>query len=299
MVSTDGTPSAFVTPTIAVTPDFENDIHQVLRLRAFNDADAVFNGEVITMSNASGTWREADPLEHFDPIAVGAPSAAPDNSYRWFGAMIFSVAPTEAQTAQLYAWVKRQRTVNDYEGGLGAPDVLRTDTTVIDGALDIVAGDDAFIVADVTFGGTPTGTILEIGGGSNGAYLGITAGELVWRIGNGAAPPQTDQARVAVSAAPYAGARWLVIAEASVANDQARLWIQQADDDGNPIGSATLLGAVTAGAALTSWTGTGDGAFTTTSGTTLAGEDLGAWNGTGHELRIYNSTSAPASLPSS
>jgi hypothetical protein len=66
---------------------------------------------------------------------------------------------------------------------------------------------------DVIFAASPVGIIWEQGGTGNGAYLGVTGTELVFRAGDGASGGATGTAMIRTPVAPFAGKTLRVIAE--------------------------------------------------------------------------------------
>jgi hypothetical protein len=241
-----------------------------------------------------------------DVLALGSRQSGGDGLTGWiYQAVVYDRALTAAEIAQLAAWSVRSRPSFDMEAGLGAPDVVRTDTTDILSAQVGARDASIYAVADVTFDAVaPEGIIWEQGI-TNGSYLGVANGEIIARAGDGSAITSgVGLARVVSDATRFAGQRVLLHVTFS-APGTLKLWAQRADSDGNPVGPAWLLGEDTASADFNTngfWAGSDSGAFTTQSGTGLVlGEAAGYdndWNGVGHELRIYTGgTEAPASLP--
>jgi hypothetical protein len=188
----------------------------------------------------------------------------------------------------------------DYEEGL-TPDFVRTSGGVSsDPITDVEAGvaTPVYAVADVTFTASPTGMIWEQGGGGDGAGVFVGGGALIARCGDGALP-NAFVARVEVaSASQFEGRKLLHIAFKGNA-PRARLWIQDADESGNPVGEATLLGD-DAATGTDPWAGGNEGRFGAVAGTYLnepSADFEDPWNGTSHELRIYRNSQPPAGLP--
>lgn len=89
---------------------------------------------------------------------------------------------------------------------------LTADLTVTDGdtilSTDVTRTDSIFAAFNVQFGSSPSGTIWMQGSNASSAYLGITAGNIVFRVGTA-----STAAIVSTSATPYIGKSIILYAE--------------------------------------------------------------------------------------
>jgi hypothetical protein len=140
------------------------------------------------------------------------------------------------------------------------------------------------LVIDIitTFPVAPAGCIWEYGQGGRGAYLGVTSGELVWRVGNGTIDDGTSMIRV--PAAPYEGKTVRLIAEIQwpFTIGTVRLNVHDA-----ATGEILLREKNTAVAPQVLWTFQFDGAVGRNLGVVLPGEDTANWNGVISRCECY------------
>ena len=163
---------------------------------------------------------------------------------------------------------------------------LTPDLTAVQGDA-IASGDidrtaDVLFEATVTFPATPTGTIWEQGGTTDGAYLGITGSNLVWRAGDGGATPAADIGYISAPVSGFAGRTVTLIAGVELTTGTVYLW------SFDPIELVlTQVGSdsFTAGAV---WADTDGGAIGEDGGSSIpTGEDGGTFNGTITSVRFF------------
>lgn len=166
-------------------------------------------------------------------------------------------------------------------------DLLKSDgDTVTSGEITRTA--DLFAAFDVTFDGTPEGTIWEQGGTTQGAYLGITGSNLVFRAGDGSVSDGVNVAKITYPVTSLVGLGGTLYVEIDVSTDTVTLWWWDVDRR-----ELTELGSDTATSGLpASWADATDGGVGIDN-TVPTGEDGGAWNGGLSQARFYDSASAP------
>jgi len=164
--------------------------------------------------------------------------------------------------------------------------VLKTgDVVTVDGT---ARANDIFAAAVVNFGTDPDGVIWEQGAAATGSFLGVTSGNIVWRVGDGASGTPANGAKVSTSASPYDDKSGILFAAANVSENSCALWFW--DDQARTV---TLLGENTASGSFTDWAGTADGGIGHMEVNQPAGESTADFTGSIGEVRLYHSTSAP------
>ncbi|MGB1215393.1 MAG: hypothetical protein ACPG4X_18635 [Pikeienuella sp.] len=155
---------------------------------------------------------------------------------------------------------------------------------------DVAGTSDLFFAVDLTFPADAAGCIWEIGGATSGLYLGVSDGEIVFRIGDGASDTDPDTAKIAEDVSALEGRKGTLYGTVDVSAQTVALYFWDPKVRG-----ITVIGTATASGALpgTAWAGTGVGAFGRVNGATSASEDTSNFNGTLTELRIYDSTLGP------
>lgn len=146
---------------------------------------------------------------------------------------------------------------------------------------------DVLFAADVVFGATPAGLIMELGGSATGCYLGVTSGELVWRVGSGSSGGDAQTAMVRRDVADLAGLTVTIVAQV-IMPDQVRLSVLNADGElvFTETGTASSGGLSGGGR----WAGGNDGGFGKVVGTVVLGESTASFAGTLTALRAYESS---------
>ena len=152
--------------------------------------------------------------------------------------------------------------------------------TIASGDIDRTA--DVLFEATVTFPAIPTGTIWEQGGTTDGAYLGITGSNLVWRAGDGGATPAADIGYISAPVSGFAGRTVTLIAGVELSTGTVYLW------EFDPIELVlTKIGedSFTAGA---TWADTDAGAIGENGGSEIpTGETGGTFNGIITSVRFF------------
>lgn len=182
--------------------------------------------------------------------------------------------------------------VPDYgqpEPVLPEPTFERDQLTEIDES-EFTRTDVVFAALDVTMPESPVGVIWEQGGGALGSYLGVSSGQLVLRAGNGAAPPQTDMARLSMDVSAFAGKRLTFYIEYDPVAASVSLWAYD-----HAALEVTVLGTASAASGFPSgeWAGTNLGGVGAYVGNMVNGEDDSDFNGTIHSARFWDATAAP------
>jgi len=160
-------------------------------------------------------------------------------------------------------------------------------------AADFTRNADFFIKAEVSFPASPDGCIFEVGSSADGAYLGVTAGNLIWRAGDGtpSAAPGTNTGRVSVSAASFAGKTLVLYAEidfVASGSCQIKLWAF------DPIElTLSLLGTDNYTDNASAWAAASDGGVGIIDGTVPNGEDTSDFNGSITSVSVYDSQADP------
>lgn len=147
---------------------------------------------------------------------------------------------------------------------------------------------DAFMAFDLILGSAVSGAICEIGNASFGFYLGVTAGNLVARIGATSAADSTQTAKVAVPVAPLLNRTRTVYVGVDISAKQVSLWVWDAAGR-----SLQLLGSDVATGAMSIWAGVDDGAVGAVTGDGPVGEDLTDFSGTITAARFWSATTPP------
>lgn len=207
-------------------------------------------------------------------------------------ANVFGSAPCTATGSQCY---NTRATCKDVANYRDTPDRhLTPDLTLTDGDTiasgDLTRTDSIFAAFDVFFATSPDGIIWEQGGSDDGAYLGVTSGNLVFRAGDGDAVPASDIGEVRVDVTPYAGQTLTLYIEidfTASSTSTIRLW-----SFCSVANCLTLLGEDTF-TASTLWASTNGGAIGTANGTTPTGESTADWNGSIEVTRFYDAQNAP------
>jgi len=158
---------------------------------------------------------------------------------------------------------------------------------------DFTRNADFFLKADVTFKPNPDGCIFEIGSSADGAYLGVTGGELVWRAGDGTpnAASGTNTGRIAVNAESFAGKTLTLYAEIDFAASSTcniKLWAF------DPVElTLSLLGSDNYTDNASAWAASSDGGVGTIDVTIPTGEDASDFNGIIGVVSAYDSQADP------
>lgn len=172
---------------------------------------------------------------------------------------------------------------------------LRGETITLGDGLNVTA--PLFAAFDVKMPpSNADGIIWEQGDAGAGAYLGVTAGELVFRAGGGLAPPNDDAARLSVDVTPYLGQSFTILVDIQIPLGQVRVWLWYPIDRRVVfLGSAIAPNGFLGGLAWTSWNGGAIG--TTAGGGMVAGESTVDFTGRISGARFYNNTTAPDLTP--
>ncbi|MCP5073126.1 MAG: hypothetical protein GY947_07505, partial [Rhodobacteraceae bacterium] len=206
----------------------------------------------------------------------------------------YGSGPCTAALAAGLECFNTRNTCQDVDNYRHTPDGHLTPTeTLADGdeidTSGVTRNADWLVAIDCTFDATPSGTLLEIGSAGNGAYVGITGTDLVFRAGDGATPADVNQARATVAHSTVAGRSGTIyfVIDDSAGTVAGYFW-----DPVNRLVEA--LASDTAPSGFNSnWCSAGDGAIGTTNGGTIVGEDFGDFNGRITSARIYDATTAP------
>jgi len=160
------------------------------------------------------------------------------------------------------------------------------DLTYSSGATVWTAGFDrtksVLFAANVTFAASPDGIIWEQGGSFAGAYLGVTAGELVFRAGDGASGGTTQTAMIRRDVSDVAGTSVLLVAQV-IMPGTVRL---TALSDGQVIFTEVATSS-TGDFPFGVWTGKNDGAIGRAESLVAGGESTANFNGTIAGARFY------------
>ena len=153
---------------------------------------------------------------------------------------------------------------------------------------DYTKDDDLFWAVDVEVPESPEGVVWEMGGAPNGLSFGFDgAGSLIYRVGDGSVPIESDGAYIEVADTPYTGKTLRFFGCIDVSENSISLWYQ------SDLGDAPVLIATnTAASSIGLWSGSNNGGVGEVAGT-VAGAISADFNGTVNSLRIYNETPAP------
>lgn len=156
-----------------------------------------------------------------------------------------------------------------------SPDLTKSNGDSIS-STEIDRSASVFFIADVSFDdAAPVGCIWEQGDTSEGVYLGVTSGELVFRVGNGAALPQDDCASIRTDVTPLLGLSGSLIAEIKFDGNSIRLRFV-----GDNKVKYVDITATTVTEFPSVWAGSGSGAIGRVDGAYSTGESASNWNGT-------------------
>lgn len=145
---------------------------------------------------------------------------------------------------------------------------------------------DLFAAVDVVIGDDPDGVIWELGGSTNGLYLGFTSGEVVLRAGEGASVT-TETADLRADPTDILSKTGSFYVKVDVSAGSVALWFYEPEtktlkDFGSAVASAGFPGGA--------WGGSNQGGFGRIAGGVPSGETTTDFNGTCVALRIYDTT---------
>ena len=233
-----------------------------------------------TLDPASGNTEDALPVPAY-AVARDAPDEVQAQFVFPQGVYKFSQNSEDPQKIRIPFRI-RARAYNKLRENRVAPNVEYPATQGLN-VPSAARSASVLIVTECSFDAAPTGTVFEFGGAINvGCYCGVTAGELVWRWGNGGDPAtNSDLARIVAPLDAVAGKSGNLICEADIPNQTATMWFRETG-----AAEPLLLATGSTGAQADDWTnglagGVGD-VFTGT----VTGEDGGAFNGTITTARI-------------
>lgn len=218
--------------------------------------------------------------------------AATGDSYTLHSIAATSANPRDAKGTECY---NTRATCQDPENYRDLPDrslspdlTLATADTIASG--DLTRSDNLFFAANVRFGSDPDGVIWELGGsGDEGAYLGVTSGNLVFRAGDASVASGANTGKISVDAAGRAGRTEAIYGEIEfVAGGTCtvRLWrFCVCSKTLVLLGSDTWTDASSGGV----WAGAEAGAVGEANATVPTGESSADWNGKIDEIYFYDS----------
>jgi len=145
-------------------------------------------------------------------------------------ALTHGTAPCEATQTGSGKCFNTSNTCNDFDNFQSqplsnfTPDLdLSSGDTIASGDIDRTA--DIMVVAEVRFPASPSGTIWEQGGSADeGAYLGITGTDLVFRAGDGTVASGTNTGKITSPISNFAGRSIILIGEIDLTDGAVRLW---------------------------------------------------------------------------
>ena len=136
--------------------------------------------------------------------------------------------------------------------------------------------------------------IWELGGATTGAYCGITSGNLVFRVGDGATGTPSGTAKIAESVTPFLGKFGTLYGNFDLGTSTVTLWFWNRSTR-----EMTSIGSNTSVSPVTTWAGSGAGKIGGVSGSGgfPVGEGDGDFPGAITNVRFYDSVSASVSAP--
>lgn len=179
-----------------------------------------------------------------------------------------------------------ERCTQDYGSEAGAPygepdvtpDLIKADLENVLNS-EVNRTNDIVAAFDVVFNEGASGVIWEQGGASNGAYLGVTSGDIIFRFGNGGVPPLSDIALASIPVAPYVGRALKVVVQIRSRENAILTIFDGASQLAEDTGTATTI--------PTFWSGAGNGRVGQINTSTVSGVDATDFSGTISEARFY------------
>lgn len=170
----------------------------------------------------------------------------------------------------------------DPEGAMGTPSLYLSNKELME-PNDVQRNANLFAAFDLTFAAMPQGVIWELGGGTLGAYLGVTSGRLVFRAGDATVTDGPDVAKVSVAVEPWAGRSLTLYLEISRTSNRVTLWAWDRIEK-----TVTQIGTATA-TSLALWANADAGGCGTKGGSDVPeGESEDDWNGRISQGRLWS-----------